>query len=61
MKLDWLGLRHNNTEMAKDAARLREAVDGQIIGRKALTGDIGGTARTDEAVAALTDALFAAA
>lgn len=61
MMLDWLGLRHNNTEMAKDAARLREAVDGQIIGRKALTGDIGGTARTDEAVAALTDALFAAA
>ena len=57
MMLDWLGLRHDTPAMVVDGTRLREAVDGVVGSGAALTRDLGGTASTQEAAAAVRKAL----
>ncbi|MEM7471758.1 MAG: isocitrate/isopropylmalate family dehydrogenase [Pseudomonadota bacterium] len=51
--LDWLGLKHGIPAMCEDAAALREAVDGQVAARADVTPDLGGTANTAGAAAAV--------
>ncbi|MEO0943374.1 MAG: isocitrate/isopropylmalate family dehydrogenase [Pseudomonadota bacterium] len=58
MMLDWLGIKHENKAMIKDGARLREAVEAVVARGKDLTRDIGGTAGTKAAAAAVLDALY---
>ena len=58
MMLDWLGLRHDVPAMVADGARLREAVEDCMARGVGLTRDLGGTAGTDEAAAAVLDALM---
>jgi 3-isopropylmalate dehydrogenase len=53
MMLDWLGVQNDNAELAGDGARLREAVDAVLTTKNALTRDLGGSAGTDEAAAAV--------
>ena len=53
MMLDWLGETHGNTEIAADGIRLREAVEAAIADREGVTRDLGGTATTAEAAAAI--------
>ncbi|WP_298261775.1 isocitrate/isopropylmalate family dehydrogenase [uncultured Litoreibacter sp.] len=53
MMLDWLGATHSNPEMAADGVRLREAVEAAIADRDGVTRDLGGTASTTEAAAAI--------
>jgi 3-isopropylmalate dehydrogenase len=53
MMLDWLGLTHQNEEMAADGVRLREAVEAAIADRVGVTRDLGGAAGTAEAAAAI--------
>ncbi len=60
MMLDWLGLKHDNSAMARDGQRLREAVEHVVADGRVLTRDLGGTAGTAEAAQAVTDALFVA-
>ncbi|MFT6774629.1 MAG: 3-isopropylmalate dehydrogenase [Paracoccaceae bacterium] len=57
MMLDWLGDRHGVAGLAADGARLHRAVDAVIDGRVALTRDLGGTAGTEDAAAAVMAAL----
>lgn len=57
MMLDWLGLRYDNPAMVADGVRLREAVERVVAQRAVLTRDLGGTAHTDEAAAAVWSAL----
>ncbi len=53
MMLDWLGLQNNNSEMRADGERLREAVENVVASGRVLTQDLGGTAGTQEAAAAV--------
>ncbi|MDC0738266.1 isocitrate/isopropylmalate family dehydrogenase [Cognatishimia sp. SS12] len=53
MMLDWLGIKHDNAEMAADGKRLREAVEAVVAEGKVLTRDLGGTAGTAEAATAV--------
>ena len=53
MMLEWLGLRHDIPALATDGARLREAVEAVIAEGRALTGDLGGAASTEEAANAV--------
>jgi 3-isopropylmalate dehydrogenase len=53
MMLDWLGIKHENDALIADGNRLREAVEHVVAGGKMLTRDLGGTAGTDEAAAAV--------
>lgn len=46
MMLDWLGLKHGNTEMQDDGARLRRAVEAVVAEGRVLTRDLGGNAST---------------
>ena len=46
MMLDWLGLKHGNTEMQNDGARLRQAVETVVAEGRVLTRDLGGNAST---------------
>ncbi len=59
MMLEWLGLTHENEDIAADGARLREAVEGVVASRNCLTRDLGGTAGTDAAASAVMEALTA--
>jgi len=56
MMLDWLAIRHDIPVMAKDAHRLRGAVEGVIARGDSLTRDMGGQAGT----AAVAEAVRAA-
>jgi 3-isopropylmalate dehydrogenase len=53
MMLDWLGLRHDNPRLVADGTRLREAVEAVIAEGTALTGDLGGSASTQQAADAV--------
>ncbi|WP_386625551.1 isocitrate/isopropylmalate dehydrogenase family protein [Sulfitobacter geojensis] len=57
MMLDWLGVRHDNPKLVKDGTRLREAVEAVIGKGEVLTGDLGGTAGTQDAANAVVDML----
>ncbi len=57
MMLDWLGLKHDNAAMRDDGTRLREAVEKVIARGDVLTQDLGGTADTAQAGAAVLEAL----
>ncbi|MBW4708969.1 isocitrate/isopropylmalate dehydrogenase family protein [Roseobacter sp. YSTF-M11] len=57
MMLEWLGLRHDHAALVADGTHLREAAEGVIASGEVLTGDLGGTATTQEAAAAVTAAL----
>lgn len=59
MMLEWLGLRRGHPKMAADGVRLRVATEAVISDGKVLTGDLGGSAKTDEAATAVTAALRA--
>ncbi|SEV91068.1 3-isopropylmalate dehydrogenase [Cognatiyoonia koreensis] len=58
MMLDWLGTKHGVSAMNTDAQRLRTAVDAQVARRADVTPDLGGTATTAQAAAAIGDALL---
>jgi 3-isopropylmalate dehydrogenase len=60
MMLDWLGTKHNNSAMVRDAKSLERAVDRVVADGVATTRDLGGTATTKEAAAAVLNALRAA-
>ena len=53
MMLDWLGQRHGLPAMVRDGARLDAAVDRVISAGNVLTGDLGGSATTDQYAKAL--------
>ena len=53
MMLDWLGLKHGIQTMCDDAARLRDAVDAQVLARQDVTADLGGSASTSQAAQAI--------
>jgi 3-isopropylmalate dehydrogenase len=53
MMLDWLGVKHSNPAMSRDAAAIRRAVDAQVAANDTLTADLGGTATTDAAASAV--------
>jgi len=57
MMLEWLGLKHAVPAMQADGARLRRAVDTALLDAGAVTADLGGTATTAEAAAAVMAAL----
>lgn len=57
MMLDWLGTLHDIPAMHVDAAALRAAVDQQVATRQTVTPDLGGTATTDQAAAAIAKAV----
>lgn len=57
MMLEWLGLRHDVPALGVDGQRLRVAVEGVIAAGAALTADLGGTASTSQAGAAVMAAL----
>ncbi|WP_171210216.1 MULTISPECIES: isocitrate/isopropylmalate dehydrogenase family protein [unclassified Ruegeria] len=58
MMLEWLGHKHDNSAMVKDGTRLRDAVEDVVARGETLTADLGGEAGTDQAAAAVLDALF---
>jgi 3-isopropylmalate dehydrogenase len=58
MMLDWLGQRHGLPALHRDGAKLRAAVDGVVADGRVRTADIGGTATTLEAAAAVHAALM---
>ncbi|MEP2716848.1 isocitrate/isopropylmalate family dehydrogenase [Pseudophaeobacter sp.] len=53
MMLDWLGVKHENSELRSDGQRLREAVEEIISRGEVLTCDLGGKASTKDAAAAV--------
>lgn len=57
MMLDWLGVKHDNTNLRLDGVRLREAVETVVARGAVLTRDLGGTASTLEAAQAVADLL----
>jgi 3-isopropylmalate dehydrogenase len=57
MMLEWLGQRHDIPALAKDGQRLREAVEAVIDAGTAITADLGGSAGTAQAGAAVLAAL----
>ena len=59
MMLDWLGTTQDVPAMLADAQRLRETVDHQVATRQMITPDLGGTATTAQAVAAITKSILA--
>ncbi|AXI53392.1 3-isopropylmalate dehydrogenase [Sulfitobacter sp. JL08] len=59
MMLDWLGTKHNNPAMVRDAKSLERAVDRVVADGVKTTRDLGGTATTQEAAAAVLNALRA--
>lgn len=58
MMLDWLGVKHDMPAMTRDGGRLRAAVSQVVARGEVLTRDIGGTAGTAAAAAAVRDAMF---
>ncbi|MEL6915762.1 MAG: isocitrate/isopropylmalate family dehydrogenase [Pseudomonadota bacterium] len=57
MMLRWLGETRGEAAAIADAARLERAVDAVIAEGRVLTGDLGGTAGTEEVAAAVRAAL----
>ena len=57
MMLEWLGLKHGVEAMRADGDALRLAVERVVSDGQTLTRDLGGTATTDEAAAAVRGAL----
>lgn len=57
MMLDWLGLKHDNADMQRDADKIRTAVDAAIASRASVTADLGGTSTTAQAAAAIQQAI----
>ena len=57
MMLEWLGIKGDNPDMLSDGVRLRQAVDRVTSEGNVLTGDLGGTASTQQAAAAVAKAL----
>ncbi|WP_299192342.1 isocitrate/isopropylmalate family dehydrogenase [uncultured Litoreibacter sp.] len=53
MMLDWLGQKHDVPAMCADAARIREAVEDQVLARADVTADLGGNATTSQAAEAV--------
>lgn len=60
MMLDWLGLKHDNAAMIEDGRRLREAVEDVVARGDSLTRDLGGSASTLDAAAAVSGAVVPA-
>ena len=58
MMLDWLGVKHDNTSIRNDGARLRKAVEDVVASGTVLTRDLGGNADTQDAANAVFDALL---
>ncbi|MEO0749077.1 MAG: isocitrate/isopropylmalate family dehydrogenase [Pseudomonadota bacterium] len=58
MMLEWLGTTHDNEEMRRDGDAMRVAVDQVVTEGQALTRDLGGTATTKDAAAAVEAVLF---
>lgn len=57
MMLDWLGIKHTNAQMIKDADALRAAVEAQVASRQNVTADLGGAATTAQAAEAIRAAV----
>jgi 3-isopropylmalate dehydrogenase len=57
MMLDWLGETHGHSTLRADGMRLRQAVERVIAEERVRTADMGGTATTDEAAAAVAEVL----
>lgn len=57
MMLDWLGLRHDAPPLVADGLALRQAVEDVIRAGDVLTGDLGGTATTQQAAEAVVAGL----
>ena len=53
MMLDWLGIKHDNADMIRDADALRTAVDHLVETRSTVTPDLGGSANTTETAMAV--------
>ncbi|MEP2031459.1 MAG: isocitrate/isopropylmalate family dehydrogenase [Paracoccaceae bacterium] len=58
MMLDWLGIKHDNSALCKDARRLRDATEEVVARGLVLTRDLGGSAGTEAAANAVLDTLF---
>lgn len=58
MMLDWLGQKHGNNALLDDGRRLRAAVEQVVARGDTLTRDLGGNASTEEAAAAVLQAMF---
>jgi 3-isopropylmalate dehydrogenase len=61
MMLDWLGIKHSNDAMGRDADALRKAVDTLVETRATVTPDLGGHASTTDVGDAVLDLLKGAA
>lgn len=57
MMLEWLGIRHDQPAMVTDGRRLRQTVEDMVALGQSLTRDLGGTASTLVAAAAVQKAL----
>jgi len=57
MMLDWLGTQHNIPQMMQDAQDIRRAVDAAVSAQDHVTPDLGGTATTLDAAAAIQAAV----
>ncbi len=55
--LDWLGRRHDDPFMNLAAERIRVATSASLISGEGLAADVGGTANTEQCVAAICKAL----
>ncbi|WP_299679193.1 isocitrate/isopropylmalate family dehydrogenase [uncultured Roseobacter sp.] len=59
MMLEWLGRRHSNAALKSDGVLLRQATEAVIAEGSVLTGDLGGTATTEQAARAVSAAIAA--
>lgn len=59
MMLEWLAVEHNNEALQTGAAMIENAVARVILEGKHLTGDVGGSATTEQCAAAVIAALEA--
>ena len=57
MLLDWLGRKHDEPKAVEAARLIDQAIDRVIRERKALTGDLGGKAKTNEMGTAIAAAV----
>jgi 3-isopropylmalate dehydrogenase len=53
MMLDWLGTKHDISQMMTDAAKIRTAVDTAVATKSNVTADLGGLANTTQAAHAI--------
>lgn len=57
MMLDWLGTKHDISQMITDADKIRTAVNNAVASRQTVTADLGGDATTAQAGAAIQAAV----